>query len=75
MKHFAAHGSPQGGINAAPYMGRGNRQLMMEMLIPFRDVVQKGFAKGVMMAYHEYDEVPAHVNPFFYDALDDWGFD
>ncbi|KAL0564475.1 hypothetical protein V5O48_017569, partial [Marasmius crinis-equi] len=74
MKHFAAHGSPQGGINAAPYMGRGNRQLMMEMLIPFRDVVQKGFAKGVMMAYHEYDEVPAHVNPLFYDALDDWGF-
>ncbi|KAJ8073027.1 hypothetical protein PM082_019895 [Marasmius tenuissimus] len=75
MKHFAAHGSPQGGINAAPYMGRGNRQTMMEMLVPFRDVVQKGFAKGVMMAYHEYDEIPAHVNPLFYDALDDWGFD
>ncbi|KAG7100249.1 hypothetical protein E1B28_002021 [Marasmius oreades] len=75
MKHFAAHGSPQGGINAAPFMGRGNRQLMMEMLIPFRDAVQKGFTKGVMMAYHEYDEIPAHVNPVFYDALDDWGFD
>ncbi|KAF9259836.1 glycoside hydrolase family 3 protein [Marasmius fiardii PR-910] len=75
MKHFAGHGSPQGGINAAPFMGRGNRQLMMEMLIPFRDAVQKGFAKGVMMGYHEYDEVPAHINPLFYDALDDWGFD
>ena len=26
-------------------------------------------------AYHEYDEIPAHINPLFYDALDDWGFD
>ncbi|ESK88175.1 glycoside hydrolase family 3 domain protein [Moniliophthora roreri MCA 2997] len=75
MKHFAAHGSPRGGINAAPFMGRGHRQVMMEMLIPFRDAVQKGFVKGVMMAYHEYDEIPAHVNPVFYDALEDWGFD
>ncbi|KAK7045831.1 hypothetical protein VNI00_007242 [Paramarasmius palmivorus] len=75
MKHFAAHGSPRGGINAAPFIGRGNRQVMTEMLIPFRDAVQKGFVKGVMMAYHEYDEIPAHVHPMFYDALDDWGFD
>jgi len=26
-------------------------------------------------AYHEFDSVPAHINPLFYDALDEWGFD
>ncbi|RYC63267.1 hypothetical protein CHU98_g2935 [Xylaria longipes] len=75
LKHFAAHGSPQGGHNAAPFMGHGNRQVLQDLLTPFKTAIQLGGARGVMMAYNEFDDVPAHVNPLFYKALDDWGFD
>ncbi|KAJ7053393.1 glycoside hydrolase family 3 protein [Mycena amicta] len=75
MKHFAAHGSPRSGLNGAPFMGRGMRQVMQEMLVPFKAVIDLGFARGVMMSYNELDEIPAHVNPVLYGALAEWGFD
>ncbi|KAI5920495.1 glycoside hydrolase family 3 protein [Camillea tinctor] len=75
MKHFAAHGAPQSGHNAAPFMGHGNRQVMQDLLTPFKAAVELGGVKGVMMAYHEFDDIPAHVHPVFYQALDDWKFD
>lgn len=75
MKHFAAHGSPQAGRNAAPFMGHGNRQVFQDLLTPFKAAVQLGGARGVMMAYNEFDDIPAHVNPKLYKALDDMGFD
>ncbi|CAI7595353.1 unnamed protein product [Penicillium manginii] len=75
MKHFAAHGSPQGGHNAAPFMGYGTRQVLQEMLVPFKAAVQLGGVKGVMMAYNEFDDVPSSVNPILYEALADWGYD
>ncbi|KAF9467108.1 family 3 glycoside hydrolase [Collybia nuda] len=75
MKHFAAHGSPRGGLNTAPFMGRGIRQVLSEMLVPFKAVVQLAGVKGVMMAYSELDEIPCHVNPLLYDVLDEWGYD
>lgn len=75
MKHFAAHGAPQAGRNAAPFMGHGNRQVFQDLLTPFKAVVQQGGVRGVMMAYNEFDDIPAHVNPKLYKALDDWGFD
>ncbi|KAK8079408.1 Glycoside hydrolase family 3 [Apiospora hydei] len=75
MKHFAAHGSPQSGRNAAPFMGHGNRQVLQDLLTPFKAAVQLGGAKGVMMAYNEFDDIPAHVHPMLYQALEDWGYD
>lgn len=75
MKHFAAHGSPQAGRNAAPFMGHGNRQVFQDLLTPFKAVVQQGGVRGVMMAYNEFDDIPASVNPKLYQALADWGFD
>ncbi|KAI1646557.1 glycoside hydrolase family 3 protein [Daldinia loculata] len=75
VKHFAAHGAPQSGHNTAPFMGHGNRQVMQDLLMPFKAVIQLGGARGVMMAYNELDEIPAHVHPMLYEALDDWGFD
>ncbi|KAF7289794.1 Glycoside hydrolase family 3 protein [Mycena indigotica] len=75
MKHFAAYGSPKSGLNAAPHMGRGLREVMQEMLVPFKAVVDLGFARGVMMSYNELDEIPAHVHPVLYGALAEWGFD
>ncbi|KAH8769035.1 glycoside hydrolase family 3 protein [Diaporthe sp. PMI_573] len=74
MKHFAAHGSPQAGHNAGPFMGHGNRQVFQDLLTPFRAAVQLGGARGVMMAYNEFDDIPAHVNPKLYEALNDMGF-
>ncbi|KAJ6453278.1 glycoside hydrolase superfamily [Mycena vitilis] len=71
----AAHGSVRSGLNAAPFMGRGSRQVLMEMLVPFEAVFDLGGAKGVMMAYNELVEVPAVVNPMLYGALADWKYD
>ncbi|KAI1435513.1 glycoside hydrolase family 3 protein [Xylaria sp. CBS 124048] len=75
LKHFAAHGSPQEGHNAAPFMGRGNRQVLQDLLTPFKASIQLGGARGVLMAYNEFDDVPASVNPVFYNALKEWGFE
>ncbi|CAG8961854.1 hypothetical protein HYFRA_00014045 [Hymenoscyphus fraxineus] len=75
MKHFAAHGSVQGGVNGGPSMILGYRQLLETMLRPFKAVVELGGIKGVMMAYSELDAIPAHIHPTLYQNLDDWGFD
>lgn len=56
-------------------MGHGNRQVMENLLIPFKAVFELGGARGVMMAYSEFDDVPSSVNPIFYDALAEWGYD
>ncbi|KAF2170658.1 glycoside hydrolase family 3 protein [Zasmidium cellare ATCC 36951] len=75
MKHFAAHGAPQGGLNAAPWMGHGNREVLQNLLTPFKAAVELGGARGVLMAYSELDDVPSHVNPMLYGALEDWEYD
>ncbi|KAL7623738.1 hypothetical protein AAE478_005291 [Parahypoxylon ruwenzoriense] len=75
VKHFAAHGAPQSGHNGAPFMGHGNRQVLQDLLTPFKAVIQLGGAKGVMMSYNEFDDIPAHVHPVLYQALEDWEFD
>ncbi|KAJ7773875.1 glycoside hydrolase family 3 protein [Mycena metata] len=75
LKHFAAYGSPRSGLNAAPFMGRGLREVMQEMLIPFKAAIDLGGARGVMMSYNELDEIPASVHPVLYGALAEWGFD
>lgn len=75
MKHFAAHGAPQAGRNAAPFMGHGNRQVFQDLVMPFKAAIDLGGVRGVMMAYNEFDDVPAHVNPKLYKLLQDWGFD
>lgn len=53
MKHFAAAGAPQSGLHGAPWMGRGNREIMSELLMPFKAVVDLGGVRGAMMAYNE----------------------
>ncbi|KAH8805249.1 glycoside hydrolase family 3 protein [Xylogone sp. PMI_703] len=72
--HFAAHGSPRGGINAAAFMGRGLREVLTEMLVPFKAAVDLGGVRGVMTAYSELDEIPCSVHPFLYEQLADWGY-
>lgn len=75
IKHFAAHGAPQAGRNAAPFMGHGNRQVFQDLMSPFKAAIDLGGVRGVMMAYNEFDDIPAHVNPKLYKMLQDWGYD
>lgn len=49
VKHFAAHGAPQSGLNAAPFVGRGMRQVLQDMLTPFKAVIDLAGVRGVMM--------------------------
>lgn len=56
-------------------MGHGNREVLQNLLVPFKAVVDLAAVRGVMMSYNELDDVPAHVNPMLYDALNEWGYD
>ncbi|EPE08508.1 glycoside hydrolase family 3 protein [Ophiostoma piceae UAMH 11346] len=75
MKHFAAHGAPESGRNTAPFMGHGMREIIQDIMLPFKAVVELGFVRGVMMAYNEIDGIPAAVHPVLYDKLREWNFD
>ncbi|KAM0254386.1 hypothetical protein ACHAQJ_006855 [Trichoderma viride] len=75
MKHFAAHGAAQSGHNTAPFTGLGTRQIMQDLLVPFKANYELGGARGAMIGYHEIDSVPAAVSEFIYQTLEDWNFD
>ncbi len=59
-KHFVGHGVPQSGLNGAPVQ-LGRRELLEDHLAPFAAAVDAGVG-AVMVAYHDLDGVPAHVN-------------
>ncbi|MGB7548157.1 MAG: glycoside hydrolase family 3 N-terminal domain-containing protein, partial [Terracidiphilus sp.] len=62
-KHFAGHGSPEGGTNTSP-AHMGERELRMVMLRGFEPAIRQGHAMGVMAAYHEIDGIPVTADPF-----------
>ncbi|KAF8169053.1 glycoside hydrolase [Mycena galopus ATCC 62051] len=70
-KHFAAFGSPQGGINLAQVSG-GERELRTEFLKPFDRACVNSLA--IMTAYSSYDGIPAVSNSrgFFKDVAGQW---
>lgn len=74
-KHFAAHGSPEGGTNTSP-VHIGERELRSVMLKSFQPAVREGGALGVMAAYHEIDGVPITGDPFLLKKIlrEEWGF-
>jgi len=74
-KHFAVHGQPEGGQNAAP----GNiseRTIREEFLPPFKAAVQEAGVGAVMASYNEIDGVPAHINHWLLQTVlrDEWGY-
>jgi beta-glucosidase len=75
MKHFAAHGSPEGGRNIAP-PDVDERTLLDIMLKPFKAAVQDAGVKCVMASYNEIDGVPSHANKWLLTDLlrNQWGF-
>ena len=75
LKHFAAHGQPESGINCAP-ANVSMRLLRETFLYPFKEAIQKSGAISVMASYNEIDGVPAHASEWLLrDVLrKEWGF-
>lgn len=74
-KHFAAHGQPEGGRNAAP--GNFSERILREtFLVPFQAAVQEAQVGSVMASYNEIDGIPAHINRWLLDRVlrQEWGF-
>ena len=61
LKHFAAHGQPESGINCAP-ANVSLRVLRETFLQPFKECIQKAGAISVMASYNEIDGVPSHAS-------------
>jgi beta-glucosidase len=61
LKHFAAHGQPESGMNCAP-VNVSMRLLREVFLPPFKDSIQKAGAISVMASYNEIDGVPSHAS-------------
>jgi beta-glucosidase len=75
LKHFAAHGQPESGMNCAP-ANVGMRELREIFLSPFKAAIQEAGAVSVMASYNEIDGVPSHANVWLLrDVLrQEWGF-
>ena len=75
LKHFAAHGQPESGMNCAP-ANVSERVLRETFLKPFKDVIQKAGVISVMASYNEIDGVPSHANKWLLREVlrKEWGF-
>lgn len=74
-KHFAAHGSPEGGLNTSP-VHAGEREVRSVMLKSFEPSILEGHALSVMVAYHDIDGVPCTGNPWLLNKVlrGEWDF-
>ncbi|KAL5635799.1 hypothetical protein ACGC1H_004560 [Rhizoctonia solani] len=72
-KHFAAFGTPQGGLNIAPVAG-GERELRSLYLRPFSRACLNSLS--IMTAYSSYDGVPAVTNKHLLTDIlrREWGY-
>ncbi|KII90947.1 glycoside hydrolase family 3 protein [Plicaturopsis crispa FD-325 SS-3] len=72
-KHFAAFGSPQGGLNIAPVAG-GERELRSIFLKPFNRACVNSLS--IMTAYSSYDGIPAIANTHLLTDIlrNEWGY-
>jgi len=75
LKHFAAHGQPESGMNCAP-ANVSERVLRETFLHPFKDAIQQAGAISVMASYNEIDGVPSHANKWLLRQVlrREWGF-
>jgi beta-glucosidase len=61
LKHFGAHGQPEGGLNTAPVFV-SERWLREVNFPPFKAAIMEGKALGVMPNYNEISGIPTHAN-------------
>ena len=74
-KHFAVHGSHEGGINTAP--GNFSERIVRDQyLLPFEAAVTEAGVMAVMPSYNEIDGVPSHKNRWLIERVlrQEWGF-
>lgn len=76
LKHFAAHGQPESGMNCAP-VNVSERVLRETFFYPFQEALREGGAVSVMASYNEIDGVPSHASTWLLrDVLrGEWGFE
>lgn len=74
-KHFAAHGSPESGLNTGP-VHAGEREVRSVMLKTFEPAFLQGQAMAVMAAYNDIDGIACTGNPWLLNTVlrDEWGF-
>ncbi|KAK3321560.1 glycoside hydrolase superfamily [Apodospora peruviana] len=75
VKHFAAFGNPEQGLNTGPVHG-GERELRTTYLPPYKKAIIDAGAYSIMTAYHSYDGVPAVADlHLLTDILrDEWNY-
>lgn len=75
LKHFAAHGSPESGLNLSP-MNISLQELEDKYLPPFKKALDAG-ARGIMPAYSSLNGTPCHTHPYLMNDVlrERWGFD
>jgi beta-glucosidase len=76
LKHFAAHGQPESGMNCAP-VNISERNLRVTFLYPFKEAVEKAGVVSIMASYNEIDGVPSHANKWLLQKIlrNEWGFE
>jgi len=74
-KHFAAHGQPEAGTNAAP-ANYSERVIREFFLFPFQAAITEARAMSVMPSYNEIDGIPSHGNKWLLEKVlrGEWGF-
>ena len=61
LKHFAGHGTPEGGLNHGPTLC-GPREFREVHLAPFEYAIKAARPAAVMASYNDVDGVPSHAN-------------
>lgn len=75
LKHFAAHGQPESGMNCAP-ANVSLRVLRETFFYPFKAAIEEADAISVMASYNEIDGIPSHANEWLLRTVlrKEWGF-
>ena len=75
IKHFGAHGTPQGGLNLAS-VSCGQRELLSIYLKTFETVVKEANPWAVMSSYNSWNNEPNSSSHYLMTELlrDQWGF-
>jgi beta-glucosidase len=68
LKHYIAHGTPEGGLNCSPSIC-GTRELRGVHLSPFAHVIRASRPASVMPSYNEVDGVPVHASKWLLDDV------
>lgn len=76
VKHFAAYGSPEQGLNTGPVHG-GERELRTTYLPSYKRAIIDGGAYSIMSAYSSYDGVPLIANEHVLTDIlrGEWGYE